>query len=442
MAEEEEDGFDSLFAEEDTEGNQEEINNDFWKILLVDDEQDIHSAIRLALDNFSYEGKKIKFFDAYSGEEAKKILTDNSDIACILLDVVMETSHAGLDFVKFIREELKNPFIRIVLWTGQPGYAPKKDVVLSYEINDYKTKTDLTNDNIFIVVLSSIRAYNAIMTIESYRQNLEQKVIERTQTIELQKKKILDSISYAEKIQRSILPTEEIIQKYFPESFILFRPRDVVSGDFYWINSINKSTVMLAAADCTGHGVPGAFMSMIGNTLLNEIVATKQITNPAEVLTQLNFGIIEALTKHAGTEDAQTDGMDISICKINFEDNTLEIAMANHVLIIYNKGNIEIIMGNGDSIGGIFSMRKAPDFINHTITFESGMRIYMFSDGIIDQFSGYNNEKFNRKRLENIITKHANLSMQEQGRKIEQEFLDWKGEHAQLDDVLLLGIQL
>lgn len=439
---EEDDSFDSLFAEEEESNTSDSGSQDFWKILLVDDEQDIHSAIRLALDNFSYEGKKIKFFDAYSGEEAKKILSENTDIACILLDVVMETSHAGLDFVKFIREELQNPFIRVVLWTGQPGYAPKKDVVLSYEINDYKTKTDLTNDNIFIVVLSSIRAYNAIMTIESYRQNLEQKVIERTQTIEQQKKKILDSISYAEKIQRSILPTEEVVQKYFPESFIMFRPRDVVSGDFYWINPINETSVMIAVADCTGHGVPGAFMSMIGNTLLNEIVATKQITNPAEVLNQLNLSIIESLTKHAGTEDAQTDGMDISICKVNFADKTLEIAMANHVMLAYSNNGIQDIIGNNDSIGGIFSMRQTPDFKNITIPFTSGMRIFMFSDGILDQFNGVNKEKFSKKRLEEVISNNRNVSIKEQGKLIEKEFINWKGEHPQLDDVLLLGIQL
>nr|HPM12661.1 response regulator [Bacteroidales bacterium] len=248
---EEDDSFDSLFAEEDEPVAESTQNEQVWKILLVDDEQDIHSAIRLALDNFSYEGRKIKFFDAYSGEEAKKILQENSDIALILLDVVMETSHAGLDFVKFIRNDLQNHFIRVVLWTGQPGYAPKKDVILSYEINDYKTKTDLTDDNIFTAVLASIRAYNAIMTVESYRLNLEQKVIERTKTIEEQKKKIVDSISYAEKIQRSILPSKDVISKYFPESFIVFKPRDVVSGDFYWLSQISEQVLFVAVADCT-----------------------------------------------------------------------------------------------------------------------------------------------------------------------------------------------
>lgn len=438
---EEDDSFDSLFAEEDEPIAKSSQNEEVWKILLVDDEQDIHSAIRLALDNFSYEGKKIKFFDAYSGEEAQKILQENSDIALILLDVVMETSHAGLDFVKFIRNDLQNHFIRIVLWTGQPGYAPKKDVILSYEINDYKTKTDLTDDNIFTTVLASIRAYNAIMTIESYRQNLEQKVIERTKTIEEQKKKIVDSISYAEKIQRSILPSKEAISSYFPKSFIVFKPRDVVSGDFYWLSQASEKVIYIAVADCTGHGVPGAFMSMIGNTLLNEIVASKKVQSPAAILSQLNTGIIEALTKHTNSEDAQTDGMDITLCKFDFENNVIEFATANHVLLVYSHNTMNVVEGNYESIGGIFSMRQAPDFKNISIPIEQGMRVYMFSDGIQDQFGGVKNEKFTRARLEKILFDTATLSIQEQGIAVEQEFETWKTAKAQLDDVLLLGIQ-
>ncbi|HON51958.1 MAG TPA: SpoIIE family protein phosphatase [Bacteroidales bacterium] len=438
---EEDDSFDSLFAEEDEPIAESTQNEQVWKILLVDDEQDIHSAIRLALDNFTYEGKKIKFFDAYSGEEAKQILQQNTDIALILLDVVMETSHAGLDFVKFIRNDLQNHFIRVVLWTGQPGYAPKKDVILSYEINDYKTKTDLTDDNIFTAVLASIRAYNAIMTVESYRQNLEQKVIERTKTIEEQKKKIVDSISYAEKIQRSILPSQEVFSKYFPESFILFKPRDVVSGDFYWLSQVDENVIFVATADCTGHGVPGAFMSMIGNTLLNEIVATKEVQSPASILSQLNAGIIDALTKHTNSEDAQTDGMDITLCKIDLHNNIIELATANHVLLVYSHNMMHVVEGNYESIGGIFSMRKAPEFKNVSIPIEPRMRIYMFSDGIQDQFGGPKNEKFTRARLEKLLLDTTSLPIKEQGKKVEQEFTVWKEGKAQLDDVLLLGIQ-
>ncbi|HPH16107.1 MAG TPA: SpoIIE family protein phosphatase [Bacteroidales bacterium] len=439
---EEDDSFDSLFAEEDEPVAESTQNEQVWKILLVDDEQDIHSAIRLALDNFSYEGRKIKFFDAYSGEEAKKILQENSDIALILLDVVMETSHAGLDFVKFIRNDLQNHFIRVVLWTGQPGYAPKKDVILSYEINDYKTKTDLTDDNIFTAVLASIRAYNAIMTVESYRLNLEQKVIERTKTIEEQKKKIVDSISYAEKIQRSILPSKDVISKYFPESFIVFKPRDVVSGDFYWLSQISEQVLFVAVADCTGHGVPGAFMSMIGNTLLNEIIASKEVQTPADILRQLNAGIIEALTKHTSSEDAQTDGMDITLCKFDFANNVIELATANHVLLVLTHNTLHVVEGNYESIGGIFSMRQTPDFKNISIPIESGMRIYMFSDGIQDQFGGSKNEKFSRSRIEKVLLDTSKLSMHEQGKALEQEFESWKSGKPQLDDVLLLGIQL
>ena len=137
MAESEEENFDALFAEDS--GQQEVINQGKWNILVVDDEKDIHSVIRLALDGFSFQNKSINIIDAYSGKEAREILSKTEDIAVVLLDVVMETDNAGLNFVKFIREEIKNPFVRVILWTGQPGHAPKKEVVVSYEINDYKT---------------------------------------------------------------------------------------------------------------------------------------------------------------------------------------------------------------------------------------------------------------------------------------------------------------
>jgi signal transduction histidine kinase len=158
--------------------------SDKWKVLIVDDEEAIHTVTRLALDDFTFQGRKITFLDAKSAEEAKNVMEENPDIAVILLDVVMETSDAGLALVKYVRETLGNNFVRIVLRTGQPGQAPEKKVIRDYAIDDYKTKTELTQDKLFTVVLASMRTYEAMMTVESYRQNLEERVKERTRELE------------------------------------------------------------------------------------------------------------------------------------------------------------------------------------------------------------------------------------------------------------------
>jgi len=154
-----------------------------WKILVVDDEEDIHTVTHLTLDDFEFAGKQVKILDAYSAEEAFELIRQQPDIAITLLDVVMETTTAGLDLVKRIREELENHFIRIVLRTGQPGYAPERDVVLNYDINDYKSKTELTSDKIFTMVSSGLRAYKSLISLESYRQDLQEKVNEAVESI-------------------------------------------------------------------------------------------------------------------------------------------------------------------------------------------------------------------------------------------------------------------
>ena len=447
---EKDEGFDALFAEEDGSQQEDNSSENRWKILIVDDEPGIHSAMKLALDNFVFEGKKLFFYDAYSGEEAKRVLVANSDIALVLLDVVMETEDAGLNYVKFIRDYLKNQFIRIVLWTGQPGHAPKKEVVLSYEINDYKSKADLSDENIFTAVLASLRSYNAMMTIESYRLNLEEKVKERTKKIEEQKTKITDSIAYAKKIQEVMLPSEKLLKSHFPDSFIFYRPKDIVSGDFYWFAQPEtdewgkpNEQVFLAAADCTGHGVPGAFMSMIGNTLLNEIVNNKKVFDPSQILIELNNGVIEALNqKDIENEESQSDGMDITVCKIDKLKGIVELSCANHVVIVINDEETRMIEGDIFSIGGLFSVIRKPKYTTHKIQIKKNTAIYMFSDGFQDQFGGDKNQKFMLNRLQELLFDIRKEPMSLQLQKIEDTFEKWKGDQRQIDDILVMGLKL
>ena len=436
--------FDSLFAEESPE---QEVHDSGlrWKILIVDDEEDIHSVIKLSLDNFIFENRKIQFLDAYSGEQAREILMQHDDIALVLLDVVMETDHAGLNFVKFIRETIKNHFIRIVLWTGQPGHAPKKEVVMLYEINDYKTKTDLTDDNIFTAVLSSIRSYNSMMIIEGYRQSLEEKVKERTKTIEEQKNKITDSITYARKIQESLLPSERLIKQYFPESFVFYRPKDIVSGDFYWIacpstdeKGNRNEKIFIAAADCTGHGIPGAFMSLLGISFLNEIVSRRSLDSTGQILDRLRAKVKKALNQFNDKVE-QKDGMDLSMILIDTESKEIQYSGAYNPLIIINKGEMRILKADRQPIG--MHIKEIP-FTTQTFSYKTGDVLYMYSDGFMDQIGGADEKKYMAKNFRDLLLEISNSPFYQQRELLSERLKQWKNGYEQIDDIIVAGVSL
>ncbi|MBT3206863.1 MAG: SpoIIE family protein phosphatase [Bacteroidetes bacterium] len=458
--------FDDLFAEDEEESHDTNIGEQ-WKVLIVDDEKDIHTVIRMALDGFEFQSKKIKFYDAYSGKEAREILHKTPDIALILLDVVMETLHAGLEFVQYVREKLENPFIRIVLWTGQAGQAPKREAVIAYEINDYKTKTELTTDNIFSVVLSSLRTYDAMITVESFRQNLEIKVKERTKELEAekekvtyQKKEITDSIRYAKRIQTAILPPHQLLNENFSDYLILDKPRDIVSGDFYWLTK-KKNKIFIAAADCTGHGVPGAFMSMLGIAFLNEIVNKANMTKASEILNHLRDNVINSLNQSGRIEETK-DGMDIALCIIDKESNMIEFAGANNPMYIYrnsvktfspseqNEGNFEIVQDKEYQLRiqkpdrmpiGVHAFSEI-SFTNNVIPTEPGDTIYIFSDGYVDQFGGDHDKKFKSRPFKQLLFQIQEHDMAAQHEILLKNHEDWMGDKEQIDDILIIGVKI
>ncbi len=258
--------------------------------------------------------------------------------------------------------------------------------------------------------------------------------------VERKNSQITDSITYAKRIQDSILPSEESLKTFFPESFVFFLPRDIVSGDFYWFSERNGK-FFIALADCTGHGVPGALMSMIGNTLLNEIVNEKGIHSPAAILAHLDEGIATAL--HQGNSDAkgQDDGMDISFCVIDRAAKKITFSGANHSLYIFVSGKLEEIKGDIFSIGGMFGAREK-SFSEKTIDITQPISIYMTSDGYYDQFGGEQNRKFMSGKFQEMIAQSANEKMDAQKKIIGETFSKWKGEGKQLDDVLVIGMKI
>jgi len=253
--------------------------------------------------------------------------------------------------------------------------------------------------------------------------------------LELQNKKINDSIHYAQNIQRAILPLNNQIKEVF-ENFIIYKPKDIVSGDFYWFGKTNN-TIFLAVVDCTGHGVPGAFMSMIGNSLLNEIILEKKLQDPAKILTLLNEKVIDALRQN---ESDNNDGMDV--CLVSFEINSklVKFSGAKRPLYVSRKNNeIEEIKGTRKSIGG--KKEGIEDFSSVEIKLESGDILYLSSDGLTDQ-NNKDRKRFGSNKLKEILQLNIDQSMENQKLAIEKELDIFMENEEQRDDITLIGIKI
>ena len=292
---------------------------------------------------------------------------------------------------------------------------------------------------------------------------LEKKVKERTAEIQFQKalieeknKDITASINYALRIQEAILPPYEELKSSFGEYFVLYKPRDIISGDFYWFSK-RDDILFIAAADCTGHGVPGALMSMLGNSFLNEIVNEYNIYNPAQILDLLRAKVIKTLRQK---ETNTKDGMDISICAINTKLREINYAGAFNPVYITTDAEIneasnfdvytnelipdkvlKIIPADRFPIG-IVEDQNNDMFTNKKYHYKAGDCLYLFSDGLADQFGGFNGKKYRTKQLKDLLLKLAKHDMEYQHLSIAEDFEKWKGMHEQVDDILMVGIKL
>ena len=256
--------------------------------------------------------------------------------------------------------------------------------------------------------------------------------------IQNKNKKINDSINYAKRIQGAILPNTNIINKTLSDSFILYKPKDVVSGDFPWYVKVGDE-IYIAVVDCTGHGVPGALLSLIGYFLLNDIVRSRKVSNPGLILDQLDEGVTTTLRQDQ--DDSKTkDGMDIALCKVNTYKKTVEYAGAHRSLYVMKKGKMEEIKGNKFAIGGGI-YKNQTNFTNTKLKLGKGDSFYFCSDGFPDQFGGPKNRKFGPKRLREIIIQVHSKSMQDAYKRFDDEWEGWKADEKQTDDVLLIGIK-
>ncbi|PCH66494.1 MAG: hypothetical protein COC01_07865 [Bacteroidetes bacterium] len=259
--------------------------------------------------------------------------------------------------------------------------------------------------------------------------------------LDTKNRSIAESINYAQRIQETIMPTQNHLNEIFPESFIFYKAKDVVSGDFPWLMQTDKY-FFAAAIDCTGHGVPGAMMSMIGYFLLNDIVGERKIHDPAEILEELHKGIKQTLKQDENLES--NDGLDIALCTINKEEREVQYAGAHRPLIWLHQGKIQEIKGDRLPIGGLqYSSRgKKIKFTNHKLKLDKGDSIYFYSDGLTDQIGGLKGRKFQNEQVKKIILDNLEKPMVELKDIFYERFNKWMGNEKQLDDVIMLGIKV
>jgi serine phosphatase RsbU (regulator of sigma subunit) len=284
---------------------------------------------------------------------------------------------------------------------------------------------------------------NSDLNLKNFQLEENSLVIETQHTTIHQKnKEITDSIRYAQKIQTAMMPLKHEFSAYFKDAFVLFEPKDIISGDFFWITTRGEK-IIFATGDCTGHGVPGGFMSMLGVSLLNEIINEHDLTEPALILSRLRKKVITAL-RQKGLSGEQQDGMDMTICVIDKQQMTIQYAAANHTFYLIRETDsvytVEEFRGDKQPVG-IFGKDLKP-FKQYSIDLQPNDRIYTFTDGFADQFGGPKGKKFKYKQLKELLLSIQDLDLNEQEVIIKERFKNWKGNLEQVDDVCLIGIRI
>lgn len=368
-------------------------------------------------------------------------------------------------------EEIKSEFIRMLLFIAVFIIILIIIIFLIYKktrviTNPIKKLVDhvnrISNGNLSeradvsgsIEIVTLSRRFNKMISeLEELYNDLEKKVRDRTAEVVAQKeelevqrdmlaeqqKHIMDSIHYSKRLQNAILPTHDFVHELFPDSFILYLPKDIISGDFYWFHR-NEHKSYFSAIDCTGHGVPGALVSMVGQNWLNYAVKDLKLEKPSEILDALNDGVMSTF-KERDDESSVKDGMDIALCAIDYENMKLEYAGAYNPVVIISNEEINMIKGDKFPIGAFFKGVKGK-FACHEVDVKKGDTVYVFSDGYSDQFGGPDNFKFLSKRFRQLLFDIHQKPMMEQRQILEETIHKWRGSMEQLDDITIIGIKV
>ncbi len=431
--------------------------------------QEVINSVISTKEKLEYEAKS---FDADNNEfwactTVTPIIDDNGKVDKLLFidaDITrMKMAEAEIAKLANFTQENSRPLIRIhrdghVIYSNQPGQAilqhwkaklneriknaNLRDTISAvYESGSEKTINIEHGSRIYSLRFFPVKGKDYVNLYGEDITELktaEKKSLEKALKLEQHNLNITDSMNYARRIQEAILPGEDFFRKHFKDSFVINKPKDIVSGDFLWLYELEpKVEYLLALADCTGHGVPGAMMSIIGHSLLNEIVETHGMRDPATILQHLNVEVIRSLKQK--TQEDTNDGMDVGIIHVNM--NTLKITFAGAYQSLYwMNGKLNVVKGDRQPIGGLHHDGDRI-FQNHFVNINKGDCIYLASDGFADQFGGPQNKKFLSHRLVNLLETNHKYSMQAQSHLYDQTFEEWRGGTEQIDDVSVLGIK-
>jgi serine phosphatase RsbU (regulator of sigma subunit) len=317
----------------------------------------------------------------------------------------------------------------------------------------------LTLVSVFCIIIlagSTVIYKTNTKRLREAKAGLERIVEERTAALRHKEQEVMDSIRYALRIQLSIIPTAIKVKSLLPKSMVLYKPKDIVSGDFYWVDEVDGK-VLFAAVDCTGHGVPGAMMSVIGLKSLNQATQDKKLLSPADILQHLDAEVNNTL-RQSYDPNAVKDGMDLALCSIDYKTLTLEYAGVFNSLWLLRKGvaSSHTLKSDRELFYGtdLFEIKADKSFIgnnkdgvadvftNHSIQLQKDDCVYIFTDGYADQFGGPNGKKFKYNKFKDLLIANAHLTMDDQYNALNKAFMDWKGNLEQVDDVLVIGVKI
>lgn len=289
----------------------------------------------------------------------------------------------------------------------------------------------------YIIVNSQIRILVKTKRLLSEKEKALNLIEVQKAELEFKNKSITDSLIYAQRIQEALLPSEEYFRRHFKESFILFKPKDIVSGDFYWIGD-KDNKIFIVAADCTGHGVPGALMSMIGHELLENIINIENIEKPSDVLNIMSKGLEKTFSREKNVGSIIRDGLDIGLCVVDKKNRKVEFAGAFFPLYIIRDNRLLDLKGDKYALG---MTPEGVTYTNNEIDLMENDMMYLFSDGYVDQFGGSENKKFMYRRFRYLLTTIHRFPVEDQKSILEENIRTWMGANPQVDDILIIGFK-
>ena len=395
-----------------------------YTILIADDSRLYFEEIEKA---FRQLGDGYKLIWAETGRMAYN-LAEKHHPDLILMDVIIPEMN-GVRAIQALKENPETADIPVIMLS-----APES-LYAAYEsgAHDFISKP-FNHYELLMRVRSSLTLIDKIKEIKKQKEKLEQE----NYKIFRQQKEMIDDITYSKRIQNAILPTESLIRSIFPDHFILDIPRNIVSGDFYWVGKKGNKKI-IAAADCTGHGISGAFMTMAGIAFMNDIFNRYNTEDPAEVLYLLREHVMKLL-QQKGIEGEASDGMDIALCIIDEKDRHINFAGANNPAYLINDEGLQVLKADRMPIG--IHVNFSTPFTSTCVCYKQNDMLYLFSDGFPDQFGGPENKKFRYKQFQDLLTSIHSLSSNEQHDILKKTFYNWKGEEEQVDDILIFGIRL